>query len=891
MRHILDWTGGHPYLTQQLCRAATEAGSQTEAAIDTLCQQLFLDIEALQRDANLAFVHNSLLRSSVDVGDLLDLYQQVSSGNRVVYEETNPLCPVLRLAGVVTVQEGLFCPRNRIYEQVFDTAWIQRHRPHRQSQTANGVMEKQRLDTALVTPPNNLPTPLTSFVGREAQKAEIKALLGTSRLLTFLGFGGFGKTRLSQEVARETLPQYPDGVWFIDLAPITDPGLVAQTVASVLGIKEEAQTPLVQTLLQALRSQHLLLLLDNCEHLLTACASLARSVLHACPGVQIVATSREGLSIAGEVLYRVSSLSLPPPAQSLSVESIAQYEAPRLFAERAQRHQPSFKVTEQNMEALVSICRRLDGIPLAIELAAARIKVLTVEEINSRLDNRFRLLTGGDCTALPRQQTLRALIDWSYDLLNAQEKTLLQRLSVFAGDCTLDAAEYVCADERLEVWEILDLLTSLVDKSLVVTNEIEGTTRYRMLETIRQYAQDRLLDAGEGQRQQGVMEARTYSEVYALRSRHCEFFLRLTAKANPELSGPKQMQWLDKLEQEHSNLLAALQWCVVTKDCAIQGLQMAILLNPFWDLRGYYREGRDILTALLKFASLEEPIPEQAEALYCAGTLAWWQSDFIFAQSYFEQCLAIARVLQNQKGMANALSGLGDVAYARGDYDLARTLQTQNLTLCREQQDEQQAGIALLALGNIAHQQNDNNAAEQCYRQCLDIFKKLGNSRYCAMAVSNLGNIAFNSEKYVEAQGYYEEGLRIQHQLGDKLRIAASLFNIANSALRLHDYDTASSLLTQSLNMFCKLGNKLYIICALQAFGILAKGRKQFVRCVRLFAAAEALGEAILAPVHMYTEEYADEMRSELGEEAFAVARTVGRLMTAEEASLYALEA
>ena len=335
--------------------------------------------------------------------------------------------------------------------------------------------------------PNNLPQQVTSFIGREAQVAQVKALLTKTRLLTLTGAGGSGKSRLSLQVAADPLDGEGDGVWLVELAGLSDPALVPQAVTGVLGVQEAAGKTVQQALVDWLKPKRLLLILDNCEHLVAACATLAADLLRNCPNIHILASSREPLAVAGEQTYRVPSLSLPDPKQAQTVEGLSQYEAVRLFIERAQAVQPSFSVTDASASAVAQVCFHLDGIPLAIELAAARVRSLSAEEINARLDNRFRLLTGGLRVALPRQQTLRALIDWSYDLLTETEKSLLRRLSVFAGGWTLEAAEVVCAGEPVEDFEVLDLLTALVDKSLVVAEPAGDGTRYRLLETIRQY--------------------------------------------------------------------------------------------------------------------------------------------------------------------------------------------------------------------------------------------------------------------------------------------------------------------------------------------------------------------------------------------------------------------
>jgi predicted ATPase/class 3 adenylate cyclase len=393
--------------------------------------------------------------------------------------------------------------------------------------------------------PNNLPIQLTSFIGREREIAEIKGLLEQNRLVTLTGSGGVGKTRHSLQVAAEVLDTFSDGVWLVELAPESSPELVPQALASVLGVHEDQSRSLMTTLQDHLQAKTVLLLLDNCEHLLEACAQLADGLLHACPHLKILVSSREALGMAGEVSFLVPSLSLPDAQHLPSLERLTQYDSVRLFIERAVAVKSDFIVANHNAPAVAQICSRLDGIPLAIELAAARLKGLSAEQISERLDDRFRLLTGGNRTALPRQQTLRAMIEWSYDLLSEAERVLLRRLAVFVGDWTLEAAEAVCAEQGIETTEVMDLLLRLVDKSLIVSEERGGQAHYHMLETIRQFARDKLLESGEGA---------------WLRLRHLEFFLKFAEQAEARLESAEPLIWLHQLGAEYENLQAALGW-------------------------------------------------------------------------------------------------------------------------------------------------------------------------------------------------------------------------------------------------------------------------------------------------------------------------------------------
>lgn len=509
--------------------------------------------------------------------------------------------------------------------------------------------------------PNNLPQQVTSFIGREKEIEAVKSLLGKTQLLTLTGSGGCGKTRLALQVAAEVLESFPDGAWSVELAALADPALVPQSVAQALNVSEAAGKPLLQTLVDYLKAKHLLLVLDNCEHVLEACARLADALLRNCPLVQMLASSREALGIAGEQTYRIPPLSLPDARQMQTVESVTQYEAVRLFIARALSVQPQFTITNANAPALAQLCVRLDGIPLAIELAAARVRSLSVEEINGKLDNRCRLLTGGSRTALPRQQTLRALIDWSYDLLNAQEKVLLCRLAVFAGGWTLEAAEAVGIGDEVEEWEVLDLLTSLADKSLLVAEQEQGQTRYRLLETIRQYARDRLIESGD---------------VEKVRERHQAFFVAFAEEAAPHLRGREQAAWIHRLETEHDNLRAALEW---RSDEA--SLRMVGVIWQLWGVRGYLSEGRTRLTSALAGTDAQARTRLRARALNGAGGLAWSQGDYLAAQALHEEALTIQRALGNEWGVASCL---GSDTYSQGNYPAARILYQEALELGKE---------------------------------------------------------------------------------------------------------------------------------------------------------------------------------------------------------------
>jgi predicted ATPase/class 3 adenylate cyclase len=685
---------------------------------------------------------------------------------------------------------------------------------------------------------HNLPRQPTRFIGRDKELDEVKALLGRSALVTLTGSGGCGKTRLALQVGAEALEQFPDGVWLVALGAISDPFLVPQTVASALGLKELPGKSLTQAIADYLKSRELLLLLDTCEHLLDACASLADMLLHSCPGARVLATSREGLGIAGELAYRVPSLPAPDPQHDTTLFAVERYEAVQLFVERAQFHQPQFAVTNRNAPAVASVCHRLDGIPLAIELAAARVRAMPVEQIEQRLDQRFRLLTGGSRTALPRQQTLRALIDWSYNLLNDREKGLMCRLSAFAGGWTLEAAEQVCEGDAVEEWEILDLLTSLVDKSLVIYLEEHGSARYRLLDTVRQYARDRLLECAAG-------------EIW--RDRHLEFFLALGEEAEPHLQEAEQAEWLTRLEAEHANLRAALEWSEAAPGRAEQGVRLGASIWRFWQVHGHLSEGRERLARAL--ASEEAcDASRRARALDGAGVLAYYQCDYPAAQTAHEEGLAIRRQLGDQRGIAACLNDLGNTAHAQGDYAAAQARYEESLAIRREMDDRRGIAASLNNLGSLAFQQGDDPAARELITESLSILGELGDQRSIALSMNNLGEVVYRQGDYLEARALFRQSLAIRKDLGARVGIAYSMEGLAATEFMA--------------------GVPLKAGC--------------------LWGAAERLREEVGAPLppkqHPEHEQQVELARVAVGDEAaFDAAWQEGRVMTLEQAIAYAL--
>ncbi len=632
-----------------------------------------------------------------------------------------------------------------------------------------------------------LPRRLTSFIGREREIEDVRGLLGTTHLLTVVGIGGAGKTRLALQVADRVVDEFPHGVYLVELAQVTDPGLVVQAVAASLGVREDPGRPLIESLKGHLQTRQMLLVLDNCEHLVDAVAGLATELLGAAPGLKLLCTSREALAIAGEAAWRIPSLSMPDPRRVLDRNALETFEAVRLFVERAAEVVAGFALTEQNAPAIVQICRRLDGIPLAIELAASRARVLTPDQIAARLDDRFRLLAGGSRTAMPRQQTLKAAMDWSYDLLTPQEAAVLRRLSVFSRSCTLDAAEAVCAAADVANREVLDLLTRLVDKSLVIVEEEDRENRYRLLETVKQYGQDKLVEAGEAP---------------AARNRHLASFLTLAERAGPKLQTADQLVWLSRLDAEHDNIRGALEWALESAGGEIPA-RMAESLWWFWTLRGQIREGREWLNKAL--ARAIEPSSIRALTLTSAGMLAFFAADYGSATTLSEEGLAIARDLGDRDASGYALVVLAMVAGARGNYERATSLAEETLALTTAGGPPWEKGAVLSVMGGFAFQVGDFARAERLLQEGLSVFKDLGERWGIAFALQSLGLLARSRGDYAQAATMLEESLALSRQLGHNWGIASTLLAMALIPLRQGDYSRAAAYLKESLALFDEL--------------------------------------------------------------------------------------
>jgi len=686
----------------------------------------------------------------------------------------------LSARSIQDLERGLSIPRRDTLERLIKAlglegeeraAFERAARPRPRHRAASAEAEPEHVSQT------SLPPQLTSFIGRERELGEVVRLLQRSRLLTLTGPGGIGKTRLAFEVAAHLQDEYADGVYAVELAPLMDPKLVTQTVASAVGVYERAPRPIGETLSEALANRQLLLVLDNCEHLVEACAQLVYGLLRSCPALRLLATSREPLGIAGEHVLRVPTLSLPEqPSQ------VAESEAGRLFVERAQAAMPGFTIDERNADSIARLCRRLDGIALAIELAAAWLPVLSVEQIVERLEDALKLLVLGNRAAPPRHQTLRGTLDWSYRLLSQPEQQLFDRLSVFAGGWTLSAVEAVCAEEEeegIDRQSVLNQLAELVNKSLVVA-EVGSTRsmRYRLLEPVRQYARERLADAWDAD---------------AVRRRHAAFFVEVAEAAEVELGGADREIWLEYLDFEHDNMRAALAWAESGAGDPEIALRIAGALSRFWAIRGHLHEGLGWLESAQK---LEAGVPSaRAKALSGAGWLALLQGDRTSARRDLQASLSLARQLHDTSGIAETLKNLGRVALEDGDVQLARACFTESLSLSRAMGYRWTIAFALTGLAQVAVIDAELQRARVLFEQALVAYRGLDSPRHVAVTLSNLAAVVVEEGDEAHAQALYADALALVKVTGDRAGLTHLLEGFAGLARRRGEAARAEYLL------------------------------------------------------------------------------------------------
>lgn len=730
---------------------------------------------------------------------------------------------------------------------------------------------------SLEATPNNLPQQLTSFFGREREIEAARALLKSGRLLTLLGMGGLGKTRLALQIVADELDAYPDGVWFLDLAPIQDASLVASVAAQVLGVHEEPGRPLNQTLCAHLKSRKLLLIFDNCEHLVNACADLVNALLRAAPEVRVVATSREALRVPGEQTYPV--LPLAVPERSADLETLARSDAVQLFLDRARLHQPGFVLSEREAPSVAELCARLEGIPLAIELAAARMRTLSVADINARLRDRFKLLTGGGRVLLERQQTLRALVDWSYDLLQETERVLFSRLSAFVGGFELAAAEAVCGMEPLPAEDVLDVLTALVDKSLVMLEQIQDTTtRYRMLETIRDYSRERLNQRDE----------RT-----AMAARHCEYFLELAKAANRGIRGVEQPRWIQRLEADLDNLRAGIALALEGGVDPVLSVKFEVALIIFWTLRGYAGEGRKYVRASLTLPAVQASDLAHAHALYAGAELASWQGDPVEAVRMLEECLALRRELGNPVDVAATLSTLSRVRLGVGEAISARAGEMEALELFRQLGNRLGEAIGLLHLGEICVHLADDGQARAYLEQSLEIAAGLKHSPLQSEGERMLGEIALEAGDIDEARAHFARSLKVCREAGDKCHEVTTLWWMGKADIAAGDFELAHTRFEAALRAFQGFEMNAEVLGCLEDYAQLANATGRAEDAARLYAAAANQRErrALMRSPRSGRrwQDAISTSRAELGDAAFEAAWAEGRAWQLEEAIRCAL--
>ena len=695
--------------------------------------------------------------------------------------------------------------------------------------------------SAGAAPPSHLPRPATSFVGRENEIWECTQRLESSRLLTLTGVGGAGKTRLALRLAERRLSRH-DGVWFVELASVTDGARVPQAVAIALGVREQPDRTLTRVILERIGESRALIVLDNCEHLRPACAEIVHALIEGCPRVTFLVTSREALGLPEEGVFRVPSLSVPPAEQGLDVSAIAPFESVRLFAARAAAAREGFRLSEGNAPAVAEICRRLEGIPLAIELAAARMRMLSAEEIRDKLDDRFRLVSSAraGAGAVSRHQTLRAAIDWSYGLLEAGEQRLLRSLAVFRGGWTFAAATAVCSDGG-DSYAILDAMTRLADKSLLLIEAGEAVeSRYHLLETVRLYAEETLQAEGESD---------------SARGRHLEHFLSLAESGDQALwQGKEEAAWLDRLSRDHENLIAALAWAGLHEGSAATGLKLGASLYRFWYTRGHYETARTALEGILRSAGAQTPDAPRARALFAAGGIAVFQGRYAEARESYRQCLAIWRAIGNRRGAASALVGLGMVDSADRRYADARASN----------------------------------------RESLAIYREVGDTRSVQIVLHNLGDVALCEDAWEEAHGLFDEALGLAREGDHRSLMALTLGRLGLLSCRQGDPHNATTRLAESLGLVLELKAMDSGTETLEAAAELAFHLGAPERAARLFGVAEALRlEAGLPKEPGHRDQQAvviEQVRARLGADAFAAAWASDRGLSLEAAARSVLD-
>jgi len=728
---------------------------------------------------------------------------------------------------------------------------------------------------------HNLPRWLSSFIGRARERAEVQTLLATHRLVTLVGMAGAGKTRLALAAAEGWCETCRDGVWLVELAPLADPDLVLGALGAVLRLREESGRPLLQTVIAHLEDRHLLLVMDNCEHLVEACAALANVLLQRCPELRIVATSREALGVPGEQLYAVPSLAVPDPAAPGPLDALGGVEAVRLLMVRAQERRPEFALTTHNAGTVAAICARLEGLPLAIELAAGRVGSLPLEAIAAQLTQSQRLLGGGPRTLPARQQTMQAALDWSWELLNEREQQVLRRLSVFAGGWDLASVEAIVGAGTLNDWDMLDILHSLVARSLVQPVTAGASPRFRLLETVRHYTRRHLEVSGEG------------PEV---RDRHLRCYVDLVETLREALRAREQAEAAARLELERDNTSAALRWA---RERGAQGLglRLAVGLRRHWEMSGRLAEGREWLGTLL---AIDAPAAERAaaalraQALNAAGLLPFGQGDYRQATALHEQGLALERGIGDLEGRAATLNNLGNIAVRVGDYARATVLYQEALALFKVLENDSAIATVLNNLGSIAGDRGDYARAIELYDASLSMRRARHDLSGIAESLANLGHIAYARGEYGAAESLLDESLTLRRGLGDTTGMGESLRLLAHVALARGECARAGDLHRESLSLCWQADDLWGMAACLLGLAEVSASLERFKDTIVFCGVAETIRYrigAILAPGdHDRHQRLMTLACGALGDAAFAAAWERAHVCTLAAAVVQALE-
>jgi predicted ATPase/DNA-binding XRE family transcriptional regulator len=814
--------------------------------------------------------------------------------------EADTLRPSQQLASIILEKVGI--------PQMEREQWV------RFARGLSGLPSKDVQSSTSVRPQTNLPASLTSFIGREKEQAEIIKLITKHRLITLTGSGGVGKTRLSLKIGEQVLEDYRDGVWLGELAPLSDPMLLPQNVAAAFGITVQSNTSPLELLINFLQTKTLLLLLDNCEHLMDACAQLTDTLLKNCPQLKILATSREALGILGEVTYRVPSLRLPAIQQLL--EKFRDYESVRLFEERAQLAQTEFALTRENAPSVAQICSRLDGIPLAIELAAARVNMFSTEQIAARLKESFNLLTGGSRIVLPRHQTIRASIDWSWNLLTDSERILLRRLSVFAGGWTLESAESVCSGNSIESHQVLELMTQLVAKSLMMVNQAAGRdTRYHFHEIIRQYAHEKLSDADEEEN---------------ARSRHLRYFLQFTEQAEATLRGPTQIEWYARLNAERNNLRTALAWAVKINDVEA-GLYLSGRLGNLWEQIDL-QEGIRWLTEFTQNPKSHIYPLARAKALLTQGWFLIWLLKYSEAQVVAQECLEIYRAQKDRHGEIDALVLLARSMFQLTELEQSLEVALQALALSRSLGDKYREARSLMRVGECRWHLTtyrdftyieqaihlnrklknwsglagcmvdagrwvllDGNlqVAEKYAEESISLFRQLENKRGLSMALEIYGRIALARGDSEKAHTFLRESVEIREEIGERMGYLWSRSALGYCTLWQGDIAAARHIFSETAQEFFKEKVEIGVVFNLEGIAGLYIAEEKPASAARLIGWADATRERIKDTRPRLEQPDVDKIiaacLAKMGEVAFSEAYEEGRQMSLEDAVEYAL--